>query len=90
MIELSIATYASFNDTHCTEKLQEVKGITVGRDSDRRLKPKKGIARKRRGRAKDFSRADLVSPRREDGAVGRGFSSVVWQRKTPMLPDGCH
>jgi transposase len=52
IIELSETTYTSFNDTHFTEKLNEVEGITVSRDTVRRLRRLNGIKPKRRRRAK--------------------------------------
>ena len=52
IIELSQKAYTSFNDTHFTEKLNEVEGITVSRDTVRRLRRAHGIRAKRRRRAK--------------------------------------
>jgi transposase len=52
IIELSETTYTAFNDTHFTEKLNEVEGITVSRDTVRRLRRSNGIKPKRRRRAK--------------------------------------
>ena len=52
IIELSQKTYTTFNDTHFTEKLNEVEGITVSRDTVRRLRRCNGITAKRRRRAK--------------------------------------
>ena len=52
IIELSRKTYTTFNDTHFTEKLNEVEGITVSRDTVRRLRRCNGITAKRRRRAK--------------------------------------
>ena len=52
IIELSQKTYTTFNDTHFTEKLNEVEGITVSRDSVRRLRRANGITAKRKRRAK--------------------------------------
>jgi transposase len=52
IIELSQKTYTTFNDTHFTEKLNEVEGITVSRDTVRRLRRTNGIKPKRRRRAK--------------------------------------
>jgi transposase len=51
IIELSRKTYARFNDTHFTEKLNEMEGITVSRDTVRRLRRAHGIKPKRRRRA---------------------------------------
>jgi transposase len=52
IIELSQKTYATFNDTHFTEKLNEIEGITVSRDMVRRLRRANGIKPKRRRRAR--------------------------------------
>ena len=52
ILELSLSKYTNFNDTHFTEKLKEEEGITVGRDTVRRLRRTNGIKPKRRRRAK--------------------------------------
>jgi len=52
IIELSQNKYTNFNDTHFTEKLKEEEGITVGRDTVRRLRRTNGIKPKRRRRPK--------------------------------------
>jgi transposase len=52
IIELSQKTYTTFNDTHFTEKLNELEGITVSRDTVRRLRRAQGIKPKRGRRAK--------------------------------------
>jgi transposase len=52
IIALSREKYANFNDTHFTEKLKETEGITVGRDTVRRLRRNNGIAPKRKRRAR--------------------------------------
>ena len=51
ILDLSLSTYTNFNDTHFTEKLREIEGITVGRDTVRRLRRTNGIKPKRRRRA---------------------------------------
>jgi transposase len=59
IIELSRTTYSKLNDTHFTEKLTEIEGITVSRDTVRRLRRSNGIQPKRRRRAKrHFKRRD--------------------------------
>jgi transposase len=50
IIALSREKYVNFNDTHFTEKLNEVEGITVSRDTVRRLGRAHGIKPKRRPR----------------------------------------
>ncbi len=52
IIELSQDKYTNFNDTHFTEKLREIEGISVGRDTVRRLRRTNGIKPKRRRRPK--------------------------------------
>jgi len=79
IIVLSQKTYAIFNDTHFTEKLNEVEGITVSRDTVRRLRRSNGIKPKRKRRAKKHYQR---RPRKEqegmmvlwDGSPHRWFS----------------
>jgi transposase len=52
IIRLSEQTYADFNDTHFTEKLNEVEGIKVSRETVRQLRRANGIKPKRRRRPK--------------------------------------
>jgi len=52
ILKLSHNKYTTFNDTHFTEKLKEIEGITVGRDTVRRLRRANGIKPKRRRRPK--------------------------------------
>jgi transposase len=52
IIELSQSKYSNFNDTHFTEKLNEIEGIRIGRDTVRRLRRTNGIKPKRRRRPK--------------------------------------
>jgi transposase len=62
ILALSVTTYTAFNDTHCTEKLTEIEGITVSRDTVRRLRRANGIKPKRRRRAKrHFKRRERFS-----------------------------
>ena len=79
IIELSQKTYTAFNDTHFTEKLNEVEGINVSRDTVRRLRRSNGIKPKRKRRAKKHYQR---RPRKEqegmmvlwDGSPHRWFS----------------
>jgi transposase len=50
VLELIQTTYRDFNDCHCTEKLREVEGLAVGRDTVRRLRRGLGLPPKRRRR----------------------------------------
>ena len=50
VLELIQTTYREFNDCHCTEKLREVEGLQVGRDTVRRLRRALGLPPKRRRR----------------------------------------
>src|SRR5262245_20026446 len=43
VVELIQTTYREFNDCHCTEKLREVEGLEVGRDTVRRLRRALGL-----------------------------------------------
>ena len=47
VLELIQTTYRDFNDCHCTEKLREVEGLEVGRDTVRRLRRALGVPPKR-------------------------------------------
>jgi len=59
IIELSRTTYSEFNDIHFTEKLTKIEGITVSRDTVRRLRRTNGIQPKRKRRPKrHFKRRD--------------------------------
>jgi hypothetical protein len=49
-VELIQTTYRDFNDCHCTEKLREVEGLAVSRDTVRRLRRALGLPPKRRRR----------------------------------------
>ena len=79
IIELSQKTYTAFNDTHFTEKLNEVEEINVSRDTVRRLRRSNGIKPKRKRRAKKHYQR---RPRKEqegmmvlwDGSPHRWFS----------------
>jgi transposase len=51
ILQLSLTKYTNFNDTHFTEKLREEEGITVSRDTVRRLRRTNGIKPKRKRRA---------------------------------------
>jgi transposase len=78
IIELSQSTYRNFNDTHCTEKLKEVEGITVGRDTVRRLRRANGIAPKRKRRARKHHQRRARKPQEGmmvlwDGSPHRWF-----------------
>jgi transposase len=50
IVDLIQTTYRDFNDCHCTEKLREVEGLEVGRDTVRRLRRALGLPPKRRRR----------------------------------------
>lgn len=50
VVELIQTTYRDFNDCHCTEKLREVEGLPVGRETVRRLRRALGLPPKRRRR----------------------------------------
>jgi transposase len=50
VLELIQTTYRDCNDCHCTEKLREVEGLAVSRDTVRRLRRGLGLPPKRRRR----------------------------------------
>ena len=50
IVELSRTEYASFNDTHFTEKLLSVEGIRISRETVRTIRREAGILPKRRRR----------------------------------------
>ena len=50
VLALIQTTYRDFNDCHCTEKLREVEGLAVSRDTVRRLRRGLGLPPKRRRR----------------------------------------
>lgn len=52
IVALSEGVYADFNDTHFTEKLNEVEGIKVSRETVRQLRRACGVRPKRKRRAK--------------------------------------
>ena len=78
IIALSREKYANFNDTHFTEKLKEGEGITVGRDTVRRLRRNNGIAPKRKRRARKHHQRRVRKPQAGmmvlwDGSAHRWF-----------------
>jgi len=50
VLELIHTRYRDFNDCHCTEKLRDVEGLAVGRETVRRLRRARGLPPKRRRR----------------------------------------
>lgn len=80
IIELSQSTYRNFNDTHFTEKLKEVEGLTVGRDTVRRLRRNNGITPKRKRRARKHHHRRARKPQEGmmvlwDGSPHRWFGT---------------
>ncbi len=78
ILDLSLSKYANFNDTHFTEKLGEEEGITISRDTVRRLRRTNGIKPKRRRRAKRHFKRRARSPQEGmmvlwDGSPHRWF-----------------
>ena len=78
IIELSQMTYSAFNDTHFTEKLNEVEGIAVSRDTVRRIRRSNGIKPKRKRRKKKHYQRRPRSPQEGmmvlwDGSPHRWF-----------------
>jgi len=80
ILELSLSKYSNFNDTHFTEKLKEGEGITVGRDTVRRLRRSNGIKPKRRRRARKHHKRRPRKPQEGmmvlwDGSPHRWFGN---------------
>ncbi len=87
ILELSTTRYSNFNDTHFTEKLNEVEGIVVSREKVRRIRRAAGIAPKTsrsspryRSRREPKPRAGMmlqVDGSDHDWLEGRGPSLVL-------------
>ena len=89
IIERSHETYAAFNDTHFAEKLNEVEGITVSRDTVRRLRRKNADTTEEETQGKGaFSTKRPEAPSRHNGALGWKPPSVVRRRQCSLLPYG--
>lgn len=76
--ELACGKYADFNDTHATEKIREVEGLLVGRETVRKLRREHGLAPKRRHRPPQHRQRRARFPRRGslvqiDGSDHRWF-----------------
>lgn len=70
ILELSKEKYASFNDSHFTEKLNEVEGIRISRETVRKLRRSEGIQPKRRRRPRKHHKR---RPRKESEGM-----MVLW------------
>src|ERR1035437_4917324 len=75
-LHLSRTTYAGFNDHHLCEKLCEVQGCSLGRETLRRLLRSAGIASPRKRRAPTHRQRRLARAREgemllRDGSVSR-------------------
>jgi transposase len=62
ILELAENTYSGFNDVHCAEMLAEREGISIGRETLRRLLRASGRAPKRSRRLKKYHRRRERSP----------------------------
>src|SRR5258707_14342372 len=51
VLELLVGTYAGFNDSHLTEKLQTVEGLALSREMVRRIRVEAKLPSKRKRRA---------------------------------------
>jgi len=79
ILDLSLTKYTNFNDTHFTEKLGEEEGITVSRDTVRRLRRTNGIKTQKETESKEALQEENPQPaRRHDGTMGWQPPSVVW------------
>jgi transposase len=82
IVELARSKYAGFNDSHLTEKLVEVEGLEVSRETVRRLLRRSGVASPQKRRARKYRARRERKPRlgmmvladasREDWLEGRG------------------
>jgi hypothetical protein len=63
ILQLSRTTYAGFNDHHLCEKLQEVEGFSLGRETLRRLLRSAGIGSPRKRRAPTHRQRRLARAR---------------------------
>src|ERR1039457_436875 len=67
ILQLARTTYAGFNDHHLCEKLREVEGFSLGRETLRRLLRSAGIASPRKRRAPTHRQRRL--PRAREGEM---------------------
>lgn len=70
VVDLSLGVYAGLNDSHFHEKLREVEGITVSRESVRKIRRTQGQKPKRRRRPKRHHRRRPRNP--QEGMM------VIW------------
>ena len=63
ILQLARTTYAGFNDHHLCEKLEEVEGLSLGRETLRRLLRSSGIASPRKRRAPSHRQRRLARAR---------------------------
>jgi transposase len=82
---LMSTTYSGFNDLHLTEKLREVEGIAIGRESVRRLRRSLGLAAKRRRRPRRH-RSRRLREARQGALVQIDASPHEWlEKRGPAL-----
>jgi len=84
IIEHSQKSYATFNDAHFTEKLNEIEGITVSR-----LRCSSGMTPKRKHRARNHHQRRARKPQEEMMVLWDG-SPHQWFEEEPLLFHGSH
>ena len=85
VVRLMTTVYAGFNDSHLTEKLQEQEGLTISRESVRRLRQAAGHAPQRARRAPRARRRRTPEPAR-GGMMQIDGSPFAWlEERGPAL-----
>lgn len=84
VIDLSLGVYAGFNDSHFCEKLAEIEGIHVSRESVRKLRRAAGQKPKRRRRPKRHRRRRPRNPQEGMMAIWDGSPHAWFGKQHPV------
>jgi hypothetical protein len=84
ILHLARTTYAGFNDHHLCEKLVEKEGLSLGRETLRRLLRSAGIGSSRKRRAPAHRQRRLAPPADARPTIG---ANRTYRCKRPKL--GC-
>ena len=84
VIDLSLGAYANFNDSHFCEKLREVEGIPVSRESVRKLRRAAGQKPKRKRRPKRHRRRRPRNPQEGMMAIWDGSPHAWFGKQHPV------
>ena len=84
ILNLSLTSYTNFNDTHFTENLRKEEGITISRDTVRRLRRTNGINPKRRRRAKKHHKRRPRKPQEGIMVLWDGSPHRWFGKDTPL------